>query len=109
MPGVGVIAQQSASLGSRKNRPPHAYLHSLNGISVRHQDRTLPLLKEAGYPSLPAWCWPPGGIHTTSGPLPGVGMETSLTISPMLLQDMDKAVAPDQKALANDETIAPFR
>ena len=34
--------------------------------------------------------------------------ETSLTISPMLMRDMDKAVARIQKALANDETIAVF-
>ena len=34
--------------------------------------------------------------------------ESSLTISPMLMQDMDKAVARIQRAMANDEAIAVF-
>ena len=34
--------------------------------------------------------------------------ERSLTLSPMGMKDMDKAVARIQRALANDETIAVF-
>ena len=66
------------------------------------------LLKEAGYPSLLATVLAARGITTSEAAAEALERETSLTISPMLMQDMDKAVARIQKALANDETIAVF-
>ena len=66
------------------------------------------LLKEAGYPSLLATVLAARGITTSEAAAEALERETSLTISPMLMRDMDKAVARIQKALANDETIAVF-
>ena len=66
------------------------------------------LLKEAGYPSLLATVLAARGITTAEAAAEALERETSLTISPMLMRDMDKAVARIQKALANDETIAVF-
>lgn len=66
------------------------------------------LLKEAGYPSLLATVLVARGITTAEAAAEALERETSLTISPMLMRDMDKAVARIQKALANDETIAVF-
>ena len=66
------------------------------------------LLKEAGYPSLLATVLAARGITTSEAAAEALERESSLTISPMLMRDMDKAVARIQKALANDETIAVF-
>ena len=66
------------------------------------------LLKEAGYPSLLATVLAARGITTSEAAAEALERETSLTISPMLMRDMDKAVARIQKALANDEIIAVF-
>mgnify|MGYP001539490549 CR=1 FL=1 len=66
------------------------------------------LLKEAGYPSLLATVLAARGITTSEAAAEALERETSLTISPMLMRDMGKAVARIQKALANDETIAVF-
>ena len=66
------------------------------------------LLKEAGYPSLLATVLAARGITTSEAAAEALERETSLTISPMLMRDMDKAVARIQQALANDETIAVF-
>ena len=65
-------------------------------------------MKEAGYPSLLATVLAARGITTSEAAAEALERETSLTISPMLMRDMDKAVARIQKALANDETIAVF-
>ena len=59
------------------------------------------LLKEAGYPSLLATVLAARGITTSEAAAEALERETSLTISPMLMRDMDKAVARIQKALAN--------
>ena len=66
------------------------------------------LLKEAGYPSLLATVLAARGITTAEAAAEALERESSLTISPMLLRDMDKAVARIQKALAQDEIIAVF-
>ena len=66
------------------------------------------LLKEAGYPSLLATVLAARGITTAEAAAEAWERESSLTISPMLMRDMDKAEARIQKALANDETIAVF-
>ncbi len=56
------------------------------------------LLKEAGYPSLLATVLAARGITTAEAAAEALERESSLTISPMLLRDMDKAVARIQKA-----------
>ena len=66
------------------------------------------LLKEAGYPSLLATVLAARGITTAEAAAEALERESSLTISPMLMRDMDKAVARIQKALAQDEIIAVF-
>ena len=66
------------------------------------------LLKEAGYPSLLATVLAARGITTSEAAAEALERESSLTISPMLMRDMGKAVARIQKALANDETIVVF-
>ena len=66
------------------------------------------LLKEAGYPSLLATVLAARGITTAEAAAEALERESSLTISPMLMRDMDKAVARIQKAMANDEIIAVF-
>ena len=66
------------------------------------------LLREAGYPSLLATVLAARGITTAEAAAEALERESSLTISPMLMRDMDKAVARIQRALANDEIIAVF-
>ena len=66
------------------------------------------LLREAGYPGLLATVLASRGITTAEAAAETLERETTLTLSPMLMRDMDKAVARIQKALANDETIAVF-
>ena len=66
------------------------------------------LLREAGYPGLLATVLAARGITTAEAAAEALERETTLTLSPMLMRDMDKAVARIQKALANDETIAVF-
>ena len=66
------------------------------------------LLMEAGYPSLLATVLVARGSTTAEAAAEALERETSLTISPMLMRDMDKAVARIQKALANDEPIADY-
>ena len=62
------------------------------------------LLKEAGYPSLLATVLAARGITTSEAAAEALERETSLTISPMLMRDMDKAVARIQRAIADGET-----
>ena len=66
------------------------------------------LLREAGYPGLLATVLASRGITTAEAAAEALERETTLTLSPMLMRDMDKAVARIQRALANDETIAVF-
>ena len=65
-------------------------------------------LRDAGYPSLLAAVLAARGITTAEAAAEALEREHSLTCSPMLMRDMDKAVARIQKALAEDETIAVF-
>ena len=64
------------------------------------------LLREAGYPGLLATVLASRGITTAEAAAEALERETTLTLSPMLMRDMDKAVARIQRALANHETIA---
>ena len=71
-------------------------------------ERDVALLKEAGYPSLLAAVLAARGITTVEAAAEALDRETSLTLSPMLMRDMDKAVCRIQRALADDEIIAVF-
>ena len=66
------------------------------------------LLKEAGYPSLLATVLAAPGITTSEAAAEALERETSLTISPMLMRDMDRAVARVRRAVENGETITVY-
>jgi len=66
------------------------------------------LLQSAGYPYLLALTLAARGISAPEAAAEFLEQERSLTISPMLMRDMDKAVARIQRAIADGETIAVF-
>lgn len=65
-------------------------------------------LQNAGYPYLLSTVLAARGILTAEDAAEFLDRERSLTISPMRMRDMDKAVTRIQQAIANDETIAVF-
>ena len=66
------------------------------------------LLRDAGYAPLLATVLAARGITTAEAAAEALERETSLTLSPALMRDMDKAVARIQRALADGEIIAVF-
>ena len=66
------------------------------------------LLRSAGYSYLLSTVLAARGITTAEAAAEALDRERSLTISPMLMRDMDKAVARIQKAISDGETIAVF-
>ena len=66
------------------------------------------LLQNAGYPYLLALTLASRGISAPEPAAEFLEQERNLTISPMLMRDMDKAVARIQRAIADGETIAVF-
>jgi len=66
------------------------------------------LLQNAGYPYLLALTLAARGISAPEAAAEFLEQERSLTISPMLMRDMDKAVSRIQRAIADGETIAVF-
>jgi len=66
------------------------------------------LLCSAGYPYLLALTLAARGISEPEAAAEFLEQERSLTVSPMLMRDMDKAVARIQRAIADGETIAVF-
>ena len=65
-------------------------------------------LREAGYPGLMALVLAARGIVSPETAAEFLDRDRKLTLSPMLMRDMDKAVARIQKAIAGWETIAVF-
>ena len=65
-------------------------------------------LREAGYPYLLSTVLAARGITTAEGAAEFLDRERSLTLSPMQMRDMDRAVARIQRAIAGGETIAVF-
>ncbi len=65
-------------------------------------------LREAGYPYLLSTVLAARGITTAEAAAEFLDRERSLTLSPMQMRDMDKAVARIQRAIADGETIAVF-
>ena len=66
------------------------------------------LLCAAGYPYLLSTVLAARGIATPESAAEFLDRERCLSISPLLMKDMDKAVARIQKAIADGETIAVF-
>ena len=65
-------------------------------------------LQSAGYPYLLSTVLAARGVTTAEAAASVLDRERSLSLSPMLMQDMDKAVARIQRALSDGETIAVF-
>ena len=64
-------------------------------------ERDVALLRSAGYPYLLSTVLAARGVTTAEA-------DRSLSMSPMLMRDMDKAVARIQRAISQGETIAVF-
>ena len=65
-------------------------------------------LRSAGYPYLLSAVLAARGITTAEAAAEYLDLERDLSISPMLMKDMDKAVERIQRAIADGETIAIF-
>ena len=65
-------------------------------------------LREAGYPYLLSTVMAARGITTAEEAAEFLDRERSLTISPMRMRDMDRAVERIQRAISQGETIAVF-
>ena len=65
-------------------------------------------LQSAGYPYLLSTVLAARGIVTAEDAAAALERERSLSLSPMLMRDMDKAVERIQRALSGGETIAVF-
>ena len=66
------------------------------------------LLREAGYPYLLSTVLAARGVDSAEAAAEFLERERTLTLSPMLMRDMDKAVERIQRAVAQGETIAVF-
>ena len=66
------------------------------------------LLRSAGYPYLLSAVLAARGITTAEAAAEALERDRKLTLSPMLLRDMDRAVARIQRAISGGETIAVF-
>lgn len=65
-------------------------------------------LREAGYPALLSTVLAARGVDAPESAAEFLDRERSLTLSPLGMRDMDKAVARIQQALSRRETIAVF-
>ena len=72
------------------------------------EEDSLAALREAGYPYLLSLVLSSRGVRTPEEAAELLDQEHSLTLSPMLMKDMDKAVARIQQAIFDGETIAVF-
>ncbi len=88
----------------RKRRP--VKFQKWNIGTPREQD--VALLQSAGYPYLLSTVLSARGISTPEAAAEFLDRERTLTLSPMLMRDMDKAVDRIQRAIADGETIAVF-
>ncbi|MDD3347574.1 single-stranded-DNA-specific exonuclease RecJ [Oscillibacter sp.] len=71
-------------------------------------EQDVALLQGAGYSYLLSTVLAARGITTVEGAAEFLDRERKLTISPMRMRDMDKAVSRIQRAIADGETIAVF-
>ena len=65
-------------------------------------------LRGAGYPYLLSTVLAARGITTAEAAAEHLELERSLSVSPMLMKDMDKAVARIQDAISHGETVVVF-
>ena len=65
-------------------------------------------LREAGYPYLLSTVLAARGVTTPEDAAEYLDREQRLTLSPMGMRDMERAVARIQRAIADGETIAVF-
>lgn len=65
-------------------------------------------LREAGYPNLLSTVLAARGIQNSEAAAELLERERTLSLSPLLMRDMDKAVARIQRAVAGGEIIAIF-
>ena len=72
------------------------------------EERDVALLRSAGYPYLLSTVLAARGVSSAEEAAEFLDREHSLSLSPMLMRDMDKAVARIQQAIADGETIAIF-
>ncbi|WP_295581302.1 single-stranded-DNA-specific exonuclease RecJ [uncultured Oscillibacter sp.] len=71
-------------------------------------EQDVALLRAAGYPYLLSTVLAARGIATAEAAAEFLDRERALTISPMRMKDMDRAVERIQRAVADGETIAVF-
>ena len=71
-------------------------------------EQDVALLRSAGYPYLLSTVLAARGISTAEAAAECLDRERELTISPMLMRDIDKAGARIQRAISEGETIAVF-
>ena len=72
------------------------------------KEQDVALLRGAGYPYLLSTVLAARGISSAEEAAEFLDRERSLTTSPMLMRDMDKAVERIQRAIAGRETVAVF-
>ena len=72
------------------------------------KEQDVALLRGAGYPYLLSTVLAARGISSVEEAAEFLDRERSLTTSPMLMRDMDKAVERIQRAIAGGETVAVF-
>ena len=72
------------------------------------QEQDVALLRSAGYPYLLSTVLAARGITSPEEAAEFLDRERHLTISPMRMRDMDKAVSRIQRAISDGETIAVF-
>ena len=70
--------------------------------------QSLALLRNAGYPYLLSTVLAARGVDSAESAAEALERERKLTLSPMLMRDMDRAVGRIQRAVAEGETVAVF-
>src|SRR5699024_9957173 len=71
-------------------------------------EQDVALLRSAGYSYLLSTVLAARGITTAEAAAEALERDRNLSLSPMLMRDMDKAVARIQRAISGGETIAVF-
>ena len=71
-------------------------------------EQDVALLRSAGYPYLLSAVLAARGITSAEAAAEALERDRSLSLSPMLMRDMDRAVARIQQAISGGETIAVF-
>ena len=70
--------------------------------------QSVALLREAGYSHLLSTVLSARGVNSAESAAEFLDRERKLTLSPMLMRDMDRAVERIQQAIIQGETVAVF-